>query len=33
MAKTMERYPYLVAEEDGKVCGFAYAGPVKDLAA
>ena len=27
MARTMRRYPYLVAEEDGKVVGYAYAGP------
>lgn len=27
MARTMERYPYLVAEQDGAVLGYAYAGP------
>lgn len=26
MARTMKRYPYLVAEQDGKVQGYAYAG-------
>ena len=25
--KTLKRYPYLVAEEDGEVLGYAYAGP------
>lgn len=25
--KTLERYPYLVAEEEGKILGYAYAGP------
>ncbi len=27
MMKTMEKYPYLVAERNGKVEGYAYAGP------
>ncbi len=27
MAETMEKYPYLIAELDGKVLGYAYAGP------
>ena len=27
MVRTMSRYPYLVAEEDGEVVGYAYAGP------
>ena len=26
--KTLQRYPYLVAEEDGEVIGYAYAGPL-----
>ena len=25
---TRKRYPYLVVEEDGQVCGYAYAGPL-----
>lgn len=33
MAKTMERYPYLVVEQDGRVEGYAYAGVFKDRAA
>jgi len=33
IAATLERYPYLVAEEDGAVLGFAYAGPFKERAA
>ncbi|MBR3159294.1 MAG: GNAT family N-acetyltransferase [Atopobiaceae bacterium] len=28
-----ERYPYLVAEQDGTICGYAYAGPFKPRAA
>ena len=28
--KTLTRYPYLVAEIDGKPVGYAYAGPLKD---
>lgn len=27
MEKTLENYPYLVAELDGKIMGYAYAGP------
>lgn len=27
MKKTLERYPYLVAEADGEIKGYAYAGP------
>ncbi len=33
MEHTMERYPYLVIEQDGKVEGYAYAGIFKDRAA
>ena len=33
MAQTMSRYPYLVAESDGRVEGYAYAGPFKGRAA
>ena len=33
MADTMRRYPYLVAEEDGCVMGYAYAGPFVGRAA
>ncbi len=33
MERTMERYPYLVAEVDGTVQGYAYAGAFKDRAA
>lgn len=33
MAKTMERYPYLVACLDGRAVGYAYAGTFKDRAA
>ncbi len=29
IVKTLEKYPYLVLEEDGRVNGFAYAGPLK----
>ena len=29
----MQRYPYLVAERDGQIMGYAYAGPLKDRAA
>ena len=28
-----ERYPYLVARKDGRICGYAYAGPFKERAA
>ena len=31
--KTLERYPYLVAEEDGVIVGYAYAGVFKARAA
>ena len=30
---TLEKYPYIVAEEDGAIIGYAYAGPLKDRAA
>ena len=30
---TLERYPYIVIEEDGKIVGYAYAGPFKERAA
>ena len=33
MARTMERYPWLVVEEDGMVQGYAYAGAFKGRAA
>ena len=33
MAQTLKRYPYLVAEVDGAVMGYAYAGPLKERAA
>lgn len=33
IATTLERYPYLVAEEDGEILGYAYAGPFKARAA
>lgn len=33
MAGTLERYPYLVAEGEGRVLGFAYAGPHRARAA
>ena len=33
IAKTLERYPYLVAECDGIVRGYAYAGPFKQRTA
>ena len=33
MENTMKKYPYLVIEKDGKVCGYAYAGPFKGRAA
>lgn len=33
MAHTLERYPYLVAEDGGQVVGYAYAGTFKDRAA
>ena len=28
IGKTLQRYPYLIAEEDGEVIGYAYAGPL-----
>lgn len=28
--RTLERYPYLVAEEDEKICGYAYASAFKE---
>lgn len=31
--KTLEKYPYIVAEHDGKIIGYAYAGVFKDRAA
>ena len=31
--KTLLRYPYLVIEEEGKILGYAYAGPFKTRAA
>lgn len=30
IARTLERYPYLIAEAGGRVAGYAYAGPFKD---
>ena len=30
---TLEMYPYIVAEEDGVIVGYAYAGPFKGRAA
>ena len=33
IARTTERYPYLVAEENGRVLGYAYAGPFVGRAA
>lgn len=30
---TLERYPYLVAEQDGEILGYAYAGPFHERAA
>ena len=33
IATTLEKYPYLVVEEDGEIRGFAYAGPFKTRAA
>ena len=31
--KTMSKYPYLVAEDNGKLIGYAYAGPFRERAA
>lgn len=33
MEQTLRRYPYIVAEKDGKILGYAYAGPFKTRAA
>ncbi len=33
IASTLERYPYIVAETDGTIAGYAYAGPFKERAA
>ena len=33
MERTLEKYPYLVLVRDGKIEGYAYAGPFKDRAA
>lgn len=33
IAHTLEKYPYLVAEEDGRIVGYAYAGAFKERAA
>ena len=33
IGKTLERYPYLVFEEDGEISGYAYAGEYKERAA
>ena len=33
MKKTMQRYPYLVIEKDGRIVGYAYAGPFVGRAA
>lgn len=33
MEKTLQRYPYLVIEEDGRIKGYAYAGPFVGRAA
>lgn len=33
MQKTMQRHPYLVIEKDGRIEGYAYAGPFVDRAA
>ncbi len=33
IARTLERYPYLVAEREGVIVGYAYAGPFKERAA
>ena len=29
IASTLQRYPYLAAEQDGRIVGYAYAGPFK----
>ena len=33
IARTLERYPYLAAEAEGRIMGYAYAGPFKERAA
>ena len=33
IANTLEKYPYIVVEEDGEIKGYAYAGPLKPRAA
>ncbi len=33
MERTMERYPYLVAQQDGRILGYCYAGPFVGRAA
>lgn len=33
IAKTLQKYPYLVAVVDGKIVGYAYAAPLKTRAA
>lgn len=33
IARTLEKYPYLVVEDDGAIVGYAYAGTFKDRAA
>lgn len=33
IADTLKRYPYLVAEEEGRIVGYAYAGPLGKRAA
>ncbi len=33
IAKTLKRYPYLVAEEAGEIVGYAYASAYKERAA
>ncbi len=33
IARTLEKYPYLAAEKDGVILGYAYAGPFKARAA
>lgn len=33
MATTLSRYPYFVAESDGRIVGYAYVGPFKERAA
>nr|WP_288618579.1 GNAT family N-acetyltransferase [uncultured Eubacterium sp.] len=33
MERTLVKYPYLAAEQDGRIIGYAYAGPLHDRAA